>query len=91
MWSKILTTALLVFALGSVVGAARDPLGLRGRRPAVLAAKKEAKREALGGSRWRNVENGGKPCIRGEASRKEVLQQQNLRYVAPPLLTTKSL
>ncbi|OWZ61190.1 hypothetical protein AYX15_06581 [Cryptococcus neoformans] len=57
MWSKILTTALLVFALGSVVGAARDPLGLRGRRPAVLAAKKEAKREALAGEMLRMEES----------------------------------
>lgn len=57
MWSKILTTALLVFALGSVVGAARDPLGLRARRPAVLAAKKEAKREALAGEMLRMEES----------------------------------
>lgn len=45
MWSKVVTTALLAIALGSVIEAASDPSALRGRGPAALAAK-EAKKEA---------------------------------------------
>lgn len=46
MCSKVVSTVLLAFALGSVIEAAREPHGLRGRGPAALAAK-EAKIEAL--------------------------------------------
>ncbi|WVQ72894.1 hypothetical protein IAR50_002455 [Cryptococcus sp. DSM 104548] len=47
MWSKLVSTTLLALSLVDTVAAARDPQGLRGRKPAALRAKKEAKREYL--------------------------------------------
>ncbi|WVQ80584.1 hypothetical protein IAT38_002689 [Cryptococcus sp. DSM 104549] len=45
MWSQLVTSAFLALSLSSFVDA-RDPGGLRARKPAALEAKKQAKRAA---------------------------------------------